>query len=293
MYTNEIARTKKRKKTLIILSLVFVAGVFAGLALDRVAFCFDVEKREKTTSSEKKMETPSKSTGNASNSSAAQKNVSKEPKNPEKQNGSSSQTVQTSGYRRPEKGKWILIDKGTHKLYVMDGKNPKPIETYGVATGKNHGNKTKSGDFRTPEGDDFYVQSVQDASTWSHDFHDGKGVIKNAYGPWFIRLHTGWNGIGIHGTHDPKSIGKDATEGCIRLKNTDVHELKKYIKSGMKIVIVRNGKITPPAKSTTQDSGPRESNKERTEDKKKKGSQDRGVHQLLALKATQTKLANF
>ena len=274
MYTNEIARTKKRKKTLIILSLVFVAGVFAGLALDRVAFCSDTEKTAKSEAGSAKQRKPLNSNRRTSNNSKTQKKASQQPEKTKEQNGSSSQTVQAKSYRCPEKEKkWILIDKGKHKLYVMNGKNSKPITTYGVATGKNPENKAKPGDLRTPEGDDFYVQSVQDASTWSHDFHDGKGVIKKAYGPWFIRLHPGWNGIGIHGTHDPKSIGKDATEGCIRLKNKDVEELKKkHIKSGMKVVIVRNGKITPPAKSTTQDSGPRESNKERTEDKKKKGS---------------------
>ena len=59
-----------------------------------------------------------------------------------------------------------------------------------------------------------------------------------AYGPWFIRLKTGWNGIGIHGTHDPGSIGTDVTEGCIRLQNKDVEELKKqYIKVGLPVVI--------------------------------------------------------
>ena len=130
---------------------------------------------------------------------------------------------------------WLRIVKSEHALYVMDGK--KTLEKFGVAIGKNHGDKQKAGDCRTPEGN-FSVQRIQDAHTWTHDFKDGKGVIAGAYGPCFIRLKTGWNGIGIHGTHDPASIGTDATEGCIRLLNDNVAKLKsKYVRPGTKVVI--------------------------------------------------------
>jgi lipoprotein-anchoring transpeptidase ErfK/SrfK len=65
-------------------------------------------------------------------------------------------------------------------------------------------------------------------------------VIEKAYGPWFIRLKTGWKGIGIHGTHAPSSIGKNDTEGCIRLRNEELVELKNnQIKIGMPVVIVK------------------------------------------------------
>lgn len=53
--------------------------------------------------------------------------------------------------------------------------------------------------------------------------------IKDAYGSRFLSLDTGWIGIGIHGTHVPASIGTMASEGCLRLKNSDVTELKKII----------------------------------------------------------------
>lgn len=132
-------------------------------------------------------------------------------------------------------GIWIKIRKHEHKLYVM--KDSEVIKAYGIAVGRNPGQKERAGDCRTPEGS-FTVQQIQNAGSWTHDFKDGKGVIKGAYGPWFIRLKTGWNGIGIHGTHDPGSIGRDVTEGCIRLQNKDVEELKKqYIKVGLPIYI--------------------------------------------------------
>ncbi len=132
---------------------------------------------------------------------------------------------------------WLNIHKSEHMLYVMRG--DKTVEKFPVATGRVSGNKQKSGDCRTPEGA-FSVEQIQNASGWSHDFHDGKGVIAGAYGPWFIRLKTGWKGIGIHGTHDPSSIGHDVTEGCIRLLNKDVDRLKKeYVTVGMKVVIIK------------------------------------------------------
>lgn len=139
--------------------------------------------------------------------------------------------------RSSEKGRWIYIDKAGFRLYLAEG--GKVIDSWGVALGKVTGNKQKAGDMRTPEGN-FSVQQIQNASSWTHDFKDGKGVIKNAYGPWFIRLKTGWKGIGIHGTHDPESIGTLASEGCIRMKNEDLQKLKPLVVKGMKVVIGPN-----------------------------------------------------
>ena len=69
------------------------------------------------------------------------------------------------------------------------------------------------------------------------------GEIAGAYGPWFISLDTealsggAWDGIGIHGTHDPQSIGTDASEGCIRLHNEDLQELRSVVKVGTVVEI--------------------------------------------------------
>ena len=133
------------------------------------------------------------------------------------------------------KGLWVRILKNKFQLQLMDG--DKTLHTYPIAVGKNAGNKQKTGDMRTPEGK-FSVQQIQNATAWTHDFRDGKGTIAGAYGPWFIRLKTApWNGIGIHGTHDPSSIGTRASEGCIRMHNGDLEALKKRIKPGTAVVI--------------------------------------------------------
>lgn len=106
-----------------------------------------------------------------------------------------------------------------------------------IAVGKSYGNKQKQGDMRTPEGV-FKVVDIQNSSAWTHNFGDGKGDIAGAYGHHFIRLGVpGHKGIGIHGTHAPKSIGSRATEGCIRLNNEDLEKLVKLIYPPLTVVI--------------------------------------------------------
>ena len=130
---------------------------------------------------------------------------------------------------------WIHIDKGSYTLSLYKGQDV--VKTYSIAVGKNPGNKQAIGDHRTPVGN-FRVISIEDASKWKHDFGDGKGKIDGAYGPWFIRLDAGgWKGIGIHGTHDPDSRGTMATEGCIRLSNEEIQDLKRYAYRNMRVVI--------------------------------------------------------
>ena len=130
----------------------------------------------------------------------------------------------------------LVVTKSATTLELFEG--DRLVETFPVAVGKNGGDKQAVGDNRTPEGD-FAVSSIEDSRKWTHDFGDGKGPVKGAYGPWFIRLATpGWKGIGIHGTHDPASIGTAATEGCIRLRNPDLVRLVARISVGTPVQVL-------------------------------------------------------
>ena len=42
----------------------------------------------------------------------------------------------------------------------------------------------------------------------------------------------------IHGTNEPKSIGKSASSGCIRMLNEDVSELYKFVKLGATVTVI-------------------------------------------------------
>jgi lipoprotein-anchoring transpeptidase ErfK/SrfK len=130
----------------------------------------------------------------------------------------------------------LVVTRSACTLEVFQG--DRLLETFSVAVGKNPGDKQEVGDNRTPEGE-FVVSSIEDSRRWTHDFRDGKGEVKGAYGPWFIRLATpGWTGIGIHGTHDPASVGRAVTEGCIRLKNTDLIRLVARVGIGTPVTIL-------------------------------------------------------
>jgi hypothetical protein len=45
-------------------------------------------------------------------------------------------------------------------------------------------------------------------------------------------MSLGYKGYGIHGTNSPKSIGKAASHGCIRMHTKDAEELFDLVKVG-------------------------------------------------------------
>ena len=137
----------------------------------------------------------------------------------------------------PKGEPYLLIDKQAFTLTYVDAAG-NAVKTYGIACGMNYGNKQKRGDHKTPEGT-FKINQLLNAKGIPHDFKDGKGPIKDAYGPWFFRLDVpGYRDIGIHGTHLPSSIGSRVTEGCFRMRNEDILELKPSVFLGMTVVIL-------------------------------------------------------
>ena len=132
---------------------------------------------------------------------------------------------------------FIVISKTALTLDLVDA-DGRSIAHYGCACARNYGPKERRGDHRTPEGT-FKITQLLNARGLSHDFGDGKGPIRNAYGPWFLRLGVpGYIDIGIHGTHLPESIGTRATEGCIRLTNEDITDLKARVHVGTPVIIL-------------------------------------------------------
>ena len=139
---------------------------------------------------------------------------------------------------------FIVMSKKDYYLYVYEpqGQDTVMIARYDCAFGLKKGNKERVGDMRTPNSTmakPFTISELADASTWKHDFKDGRGNIK-AYGNFFLRLVTpGHKGIGIHGsTNNEASVPGRASEGCIRLRDADIIDLRKnYAFRGMKVII--------------------------------------------------------
>ncbi len=131
---------------------------------------------------------------------------------------------------------FIVVDKPSLTLHVISDADT--LFSAPVCVGTNYGDKQHRGDRRTPEGT-FYISGIHNSRNWSHNFHNGKGAVPYAYGPWFFRLRAGqWRTIGIHGTCYPESIGKRESEGCVRLNNDDLVKLREFVYVGMKVVIL-------------------------------------------------------
>jgi len=119
----------------------------------------------------------------------------------------------------------ILVDKSQNTLILKT--DEEIIKTYIVSTGKN--NSTPIGNFK--------ITSKLLNPTWFK-----AGTVVPAGSPENI-LGTRWLGLnlpgyGIHGTSEPQSLGKQVTQGCIRMANSDIEELYTIIPAGTEVTIV-------------------------------------------------------
>jgi len=119
----------------------------------------------------------------------------------------------------------ILVDKSQNILILKS--DEEIIKTYVVATGKD--NSTPVGNFK--------ITSKLVNPTWFKT-----GAVIPAGSPENV-LGTRWLGInrpsyGIHGTTDPQNLGKQVTQGCVRMANADVEELYTIVPIGTEVVIV-------------------------------------------------------
>ena len=122
----------------------------------------------------------------------------------------------------------LLVDKGDYALTILlDGHF---VKQYPIGIGKSD---------KTPEGV-FVVDNKLINPVW----YSGDGIYqygdpKNVLGTRWIGFEDkeGLYGYGIHGTTEPDSIGKEMSNGCIRLTNENVEELFNYVKAKTKVVI--------------------------------------------------------
>lgn len=142
-------------------------------------------------------------------------------------------------------GAYLYVSKRKMRLYVVS-RHDSVLFSCGIACGARRGNKEERGDYRTPEGR-FRISGMFDSTDWIHRTKDGRAV-KGCYGPYFLRIATGrWIGIGIHGTNAPRSIGRRASEGCIRVKSENIVEIfDRYAYDGMPVIVGSEQEPLPP-----------------------------------------------
>jgi lipoprotein-anchoring transpeptidase ErfK/SrfK len=121
--------------------------------------------------------------------------------------------------------KRIVISIPDRKLILLDGDRIQKI--YSVAVGKP---TTPS-----PQGEFRIVNHIPNP-TWYGPA--GKVVGPGPSNP----IGTRWmglsaNGYGIHGTNEPRSIGKAASHGCIRMAKDDLEELFTLVDIGVPVTL--------------------------------------------------------
>lgn len=107
--------------------------------------------------------------------------------------------------------KWIDVSTSRHQLKLFD--NHRLLKVYPIAVGK----------ILTPTPQGTYT-------IINKQYHPG--------GPFGVL----WMGLskrhyGIHGTNKPASIGKNVSQGCIRMFNRDVLDLSSNVSVGTRVVI--------------------------------------------------------
>jgi len=119
----------------------------------------------------------------------------------------------------------ILVDKSQNILLLKN--NEEIIKSYIVSTGKN--NCTPVGTFK--------IVNKLSNPTW---FKAGAVVppesAQNVLGTRWMGFDLA--GYGIHGTIEPKELGKQVTQGCVRLGNADVEELYSIVPVGTEVTII-------------------------------------------------------
>lgn len=125
-------------------------------------------------------------------------------------------------------GVYIEINKFNNLLNIY--LNGCVVYTFPVATGKEV--------FQTPEGTFYIITKV--INPWYIPKNIPGGDNNNPLGTRWLGLSldnkNGYN-FGIHGTNDPSSIGKNVSQGCIRMLNKDVEWLYHHIPLNTIVII--------------------------------------------------------
>ena len=122
----------------------------------------------------------------------------------------------------------VFAEDGTRRIVVSlpDRKialfeEGRLVKVYPIAVGK-HSTPSPNGSF--------HIASRVVKPTW---YQPGKVVPAGPANPLGTRwMGLGYKGYGIHGTNRPRSIGKAASHGCIRMRNQDVEDLFERVEVG-------------------------------------------------------------
>jgi lipoprotein-anchoring transpeptidase ErfK/SrfK len=121
-------------------------------------------------------------------------------------------------------GRQIVVSLPDRKLAVVE--NGKVVRVFAVSVGANN-SPSPRGNFRI-------VNRIANPTYYRPGVVIGPGR-DNPIGPRWIGLSQ--KGYGIHGTNEPRSVGKAASHGCIRLRNTEIKLLFSMVRVGDEVQI--------------------------------------------------------
>jgi lipoprotein-anchoring transpeptidase ErfK/SrfK len=134
--------------------------------------------------------------------------------------GSEQQAVATAATKRV-----IVVSLEDRKLALVEDGQVKKV--YSVAVGKPS----------TPSPVGAFTIERRVANPTYH--HNGKTVLPGPGNPVGTRwMGLSKHGYGIHGTNEPKSIGKAASHGCIRMSQADLEEFYELVAVGDTVELV-------------------------------------------------------
>ena len=119
----------------------------------------------------------------------------------------------------------VLVDKSQNILTLKS--NEKVAKVYSASTGANN---------CTPTGTFTITSKLTNPVWYTAGAVVPAGSPDNILGSRWLGLSK--QGYGIHGTTQPESIGKQVTQGCVRLPNEDVEELYIILPIGSEGTIV-------------------------------------------------------
>ncbi len=129
----------------------------------------------------------------------------------------------------PPQATHLVLRLGARRVYVYD--ETAVLASYPVAIG--------APDTPTPVGEFTVFQMIENPvwqSPWTGEI--GQPGANSALGLRWIGFAELPNGvIGFHGTPTVNSIGRAASNGCVRLRNEDVLALFAHVRMGMKVIV--------------------------------------------------------
>lgn len=126
----------------------------------------------------------------------------------------------------------VKVNKKKHTLLLF--LNGIFVKRYKIGLGKE--NKTPEGIFKVNASGKIIRPPWYNKATGQDLEYTEGGTNGNPLGTHWIPFSDG-SGIGIHGTWVPNSIGKDESNGCVRMLNEEVKEVYAFMKEGSTVEI--------------------------------------------------------